>query len=162
MASDNCIPIKVALQLMDPSSLGLADQYDQFQNVHQQLQNAHKVIVNEHHQGFNSSIGTFHKIQAAISSSQQRVRTLRAGLVQAKGALASGRPELKALVASSQSYDQMLQVVSTIEQLQVVPDQLEAQIREKRFLGAVENLLEALKKSAAKAKSKVKTPTVDI
>ena len=44
MASDDCIPIKVALQLMDNSSLGLADQYDQFQEVHQQLQNALKVI----------------------------------------------------------------------------------------------------------------------
>lgn len=145
MASDNCIPVKVALQLMDPSSLGLADQYDQFREAHTQLQNALKVIVNEHHQGFNSSIGTFHKIQAAIHASQVRVRNLRAGLVQAKGSLASGRPELKAFAQSSQSYDQMLQVLGTIEQLQSVPEKLEAQISEKRFLGAVDTLQEALR-----------------
>ncbi|KJY00072.1 exocyst complex component sec8 like protein [Zymoseptoria brevis] len=145
MSSDNCIPVKVALQLMDPSSLGLADQYEQFQDVHQQLQNALKVIVNEHHQGFNSSIGTFHKIQAAIVASQHRVRTLRGGLVLAKSSLASPRPELKAFAQSSQSYDQMLQVLGTIEQLQAVPEQLEAQISEKRFLGAVDTLQEALK-----------------
>lgn len=144
MASDSCIPIKVALQLMDPSSLGLADQYDQFQDVHQQLQNALKVIVNEHHQGFNSSIGTFHKIQAAIHSSQHRVRTLRAGLVQAKGSLATPRPELRAFATSSQNYDQMLQILGQIEQLQAVPERLEAQISEKRFLGAVATLQEAL------------------
>lgn len=148
MASDSCIPVKVALQLMDPSSLGLADQHDQFIQIHQQLENALKVIVNEHHQGFNSSIGTFHKIQAAISNSQQRVRTLRAGLVQAKGALGGhgggGRPELRAFAASSQSYDQMLQTLGEIEQLQTVPEQLEAQISEKRFLGAVATLREAL------------------
>ncbi|GAB7362187.1 hypothetical protein MBLNU230_g2213t1 [Neophaeotheca triangularis] len=145
MASDSCIPIKVALQLMDESSLGLADQYDQFQEVHQQLQNALKVIVNEHHQGFNSSIGTFHKIQAAIHSSQQRVRTLRAGLVQAKGNLATTKPELQALAQDSQGHDQMLQVLGSIEELQLVPERLEAQISEKRFLGAVDTLLEALK-----------------
>lgn len=145
MSSDDCIPVKVALQLMDASSLGLADQYGQFQEVHKQLQNALKVIVNEHHQGFNSSIGTFHKIQAAIHASQLRVRTLRAGLVQAKSSLASARPELKSFAQSSQSYDQMLQVLGTIEQLQAIPEQLENQISEKRFLGAVDTLQDALK-----------------
>lgn len=145
MASDSCIPIKVALQLMDDSSLGLADQYEQFQDVHHQLQNALKLIVNEHHQGFNSSIGTFHKIQAAIHNSQQRVRSLRAGLVQAKGSLGTaGRPELRGLAKGSQGYDSMLQTLSQIEQLQVVPERLEAQISEKRFLGAVATLQEAL------------------
>ncbi|TKA74486.1 hypothetical protein B0A55_06448 [Friedmanniomyces simplex] len=144
MASDNCIPIKVALQLMDPSSLGLADQYDQFQEVHQHLQNALKVIVNEHHQGFNSSIGTFHKIQAAIHASQHRVRTLRAGLLQSKASLSTARPELRAYATSSQGYDRMLQVIADIEQLQSIPDMLDAQISEKRFLGAVDTLQEGL------------------
>ncbi|KAI7384141.1 hypothetical protein KC328_g10956, partial [Hortaea werneckii] len=114
MASSECIPIKTALQLMDDSSLGLADQYDQFTDVHQQLQNALKTIVNEHHQGFNSSIGTFHKIQNAIANSQHR------------------------------SYDSMLQVLGEIEQLQAVPERLEAQISEKRFLDAVGTLQDAL------------------
>ena len=145
MASTTCIPIKVALQLMDPSSLGLADHADQFSHAHRQLQNALKVIVNEHHQGFNSSIGTFHKIQAAIHTSQHRVRTLRAGLLDAKKSLGTSRPELKALATNSQTYEQMLHTLSTIEGLQLVPDRLEAQIREKRYLGAVENLLDALR-----------------
>ncbi|KAK0304508.1 exocyst subunit [Friedmanniomyces endolithicus] len=144
MASEDCIPIKVALQLMDPSSLGLADQYDQFQEVHQHLQSALKLIVNEHHQGFNSSIGTFHKIQAAIHASQYRVRTLRAGLVQAKASLSTARPDLRAYATSSQGYDRMLQVIADIEQLQSIPDMLDAQISEKRFLGAVDTLQEGL------------------
>ena len=144
MSSSDCIPIKVALQLMDPSSLGLQDQTAQFAEAHVQLQNALKVIVNEHHQGFNSSIGTFHKIQTSIRESQHRVRQLRTGLVSAQKNLSTSRPELKALAQSSQNYDTMLQTISTIEALQLVPDQLEAQIREKRYLGAVDNLLEAL------------------
>ena len=145
MSSDNCVPVKVALQLMDQSSLGLADQYNQFRDTHQQLQNALKSIVNEHHQGFNSSIGTFHQIQASILASQTRVRTLKLSLVQAKGSLRTTRPELKAFATSSQSYDQMLQTLAYIEQLQSMPVKLEAQISEKRFLGAVETLQDALK-----------------
>ena len=67
MTKDQCVPIEVALKLMDSSSLGLANQAGQFQQTHDQLQNALKGIVNEHHQGFNSSIGTYHKIQSNIS-----------------------------------------------------------------------------------------------
>jgi exocyst complex component 4 len=145
MANESCVPVKVALQLMDQSSLGLAGQYDSFQDTHQQLQSALKAIVNQHHQGFNSSIGTFHQIQASILSSQQRVRTLKQSLVQAKGNLRTTRPELKAFAQSSQSYDQMLQTLAYIEQLQLMPEKLEAQISEKRFLGAVETLQDALK-----------------
>lgn len=145
MGSKSCVPVKVALQLNDSSSLGLMEQYDQFQETHRQLENALKLIVNEHHQGFNSSIGTFHTIQAAIHASQHRVRTLRAGLVAAKGSLASTRPELKAFAQGSQGYDQMLHVLGTIEQLQAVPEKLEAEISEKRFLAAVDTLQDALK-----------------
>jgi exocyst complex component 4 len=46
MTKDQCVPIEVALKLMDSSSLGLASQADQFQQTHQQLQNALKGIVN--------------------------------------------------------------------------------------------------------------------
>ncbi|KAF2219692.1 Sec8 exocyst complex component [Elsinoe ampelina] len=145
MSSDTCVPVKVALQLMDQSSLGLADQYDSFRQVHQQLQSALKAIVNEHHQGFNSSIGTFHQIQASLQLSQSRVRELKASLVEAKGNLSVNRPELKAFASSSQSYDQMLQMLNYIEEVQGMPEKIESQISEKRFLGAVETLQDALK-----------------
>ncbi|KAL1302546.1 hypothetical protein AAFC00_002928 [Neodothiora populina] len=145
MSSDDCVPVKVALQLMDQSSLGLADQHQQFRATHQRLQNALKSIVNEHHQGFNSSIGTFHQIQASILTSQTRVRTLKQSLLGAKTNLRTSRPELKAFATSSQSYDHMLQTLAYIEQLQIMPEKLEAQISEKRFLAAVDTLQEALK-----------------
>ena len=145
MSSDSCTPVRVALQLMDQSSLGLADQSDSFQRTHQQLQTALKAIVNEHHQGFNSSIGTFHQIQASLHLSQQRVRDLKASLVQAKGNLSVTRPELKAFASTSQNYDQMLQVLGHIEELRSMPEKIEAQITEKRFLSAVDTLQEALR-----------------
>lgn len=145
MASEQCVPVQIALQLMDSSSLGLAHRLGEFQDTNQQLQNSLKAIVNEHHQGFNSSIGTFHNIQAAISASQTRLRTLKDSLVSAKSSLSTTKPELKGLASSSQNYDDMLQVLASIEQLQSIPEQLEARITEKRFLGAVELLQDALR-----------------
>lgn len=145
MAQEDCVPVQVALQLMDNSSLGRAHQYGQFQETHEQLQRALKAIVNEHHQGFNSSIGTFHKIQSSIQTSQARLRALKETLGQAKVGLSWTRPELKGLASTSQSYDEMLQVLSQIEQLRLVMDKLEARISEKRFISAVEVLQDALR-----------------
>ena len=144
MTSEKCVPVEVALKLMDSSSLGLAGQYPTFRQTHQDMQRALKAIVNEHHQGFNSSIGTFHKIQASLQSSQSRVRSLKESLTQAKVHLSTTKPELKEFATSSQSYDEMIQVLNTIEQLQLVPDKLEARISEKRFLTAVDILQDAL------------------
>jgi exocyst complex component 4 len=114
MTEEKCVPVQVALQLMDNSSLGLAARYPQFRDIHQQLQNALRVIVNEHHQGFNSSIGTFHSIQTAISTSQQKLRGLKESLVLAKSSLSTTKPELKGLATSSQNFDDMLQVLSSM------------------------------------------------
>jgi exocyst complex component 4 len=46
MTQDQCVPIEVALKLMDSSSLGLASQYGQFKTTHKELQQALKSIVN--------------------------------------------------------------------------------------------------------------------
>ncbi|KAF2114982.1 Sec8 exocyst complex component-specific domain-containing protein [Lophiotrema nucula] len=145
MTSDNCVPIQTALKLSDTSSLGLASQYDQFRQTHEDLQRALKKIVNEHHQGFNSSIGTFHMIQHSITSSQSRVRKLKDSLSNAKLSLSTTKPELKEFATTSQKYDEMIQMLNIIEQLRDVPDKLEARISEKRFLTAVDILQDALR-----------------
>jgi exocyst complex component 4 len=73
------------------------------------------------------------------------VRTLKESLTQAKSHLSTTKPELKDFATSSQNYDEMIQMLNTIEQLQLVPDKLEARISEKRFLTAVDILQDALR-----------------
>src|SRR2546423_10892880 len=145
MEGDECVPVQVALKLMDPSTLGLADREPQFQQTHMDLQTALRSIVNEHHQDFNSSIGTYHKIQSSIQNSQSRVRYLKNALEDARGGLLPPKPELKGLATLSQSLDDNLQLFAQIESIQAVPERLEARISEKRFLAAVDVLQEALR-----------------
>ncbi|KAI0865091.1 Sec8 exocyst complex component-specific domain-containing protein [Xylaria cubensis] len=146
MIQNDCIPVSLALQLLDNSSVGRAHEYDSFRKTHQYLQDSLKGIVHEHHQGFNSSIGTFHKIQGSIQASQKRVRALKESLAASKTSLCTSDPELKKLYRSSQMYDDVLQTLGELEDLRTVPDQLEARISEKRFLTAVEVLQNALRK----------------
>src|SRR5213078_486551 len=78
-------------------------------------------------------------------SSQSRIRLLKSSLAEAKSGLLTTKPELKGLATASQSYDDVLQLFSQIENIQALPETLEAQISEKRFLAAVEILQEALR-----------------
>ena len=46
MIKDDCVPVHVALQLMDYSSLGRGNDYQDFQRTNRHLQKALKAIVN--------------------------------------------------------------------------------------------------------------------
>lgn len=49
MGGDDCVPVKVGLQLMDDSSLGLAPREQEFQQTYNDLQRSLKGIVNGMH-----------------------------------------------------------------------------------------------------------------
>ncbi|KIW47373.1 uncharacterized protein PV06_00073 [Exophiala oligosperma] len=145
MEGDECVPVKIALKLMDPSSLGLKDKEDDFSSTHVDLQKCLKSVVNEHYADFNSAVGTYHKIQSAIRESQSRVRHLKGGLMSVKGGMLTTRPELRGLAEQSGDLDHMLVILSNIESLKTVPGKLEEKISEKKFLGAVDLLMDSLK-----------------
>ena len=46
MTRDDCVPVYIALQLMDDSSLGRGNDYQDFQRTGKSLQKALKAIVN--------------------------------------------------------------------------------------------------------------------
>jgi hypothetical protein len=46
MATEDCTPVQVALQLMDNSTLGKADREPEFLNTQKQIQRTLKSIVN--------------------------------------------------------------------------------------------------------------------
>ncbi|KAI1925462.1 exocyst subunit [Ophidiomyces ophidiicola] len=161
MSSNDCIPVQVGLQLMDSSTLGQAQREPDFLQIHKDMKTTLKAIVNgvlcpefiygphfdveiEHHQGFSSAIGTYHRIQSSIQDSQDGIQSLKSTLVEAKSGLLTTNPELQGLATSSQSYNNLLQLLARIEHIQSLPETLEAHISEKRFLSAVEILKEAL------------------
>ncbi|CAD6501686.1 BgTH12-01936 [Blumeria graminis f. sp. triticale] len=153
MCQTECVPVHIALQLLDTSSVGRAHEYPKFEQTHNYLQESLKAIVHEHHQGFNSSIGTFHKIQTSLQATQKRVQHLKDSMNHAKVSIASTDPELKNLALASQNYNDLIHILSEIEELRQVSDQLEARISDKRFIAAVDMLQMALRR--------IRTPALD-
>lgn len=114
MTEKECIPAYTSLQLLDTSSLGLANRYEEFHDASQQLQGALRAIVNEHYQGFNSSIGIYHQINASIQSSHNRIRDLRQALVDSKTSLTSTKSEFSSMIETSREFDGHLDVLNTV------------------------------------------------
>ncbi|KAF3166266.1 hypothetical protein TWF788_000520 [Orbilia oligospora] len=147
MTKEECIPVQIALQLNDPSSLGKANRLRDFRVIKKNLEGALQAVVNEYHQGFNSSIGTYHSIMRHIGTSAAKVQDLKQRVSSAKKDLTSEKPEVKNLAVESQIYESMLQTLSQIEHLRDVPEKLDLRMGEKRFLTAVDILMEGLKNS---------------
>ncbi len=145
MEGDDCVPVKVALRLEDPSSLGLADKEGDFSNTHVDLQKSLKAVVNEHYADFNSAVGTYHKIQNAINESQSRVRQLKLGLMNVKDGMLSCTAGGEVTGRQSGELDDMLCTLNKIESFKTIPSKLEEKISEKKFLGAVDLLMDSLK-----------------
>jgi exocyst complex component 4 len=60
MASDDCIPVQVGLQLMDSSTLGRADREPEFLETNRQIQRALKSVVNGESDSDMLSIGSLY------------------------------------------------------------------------------------------------------
>ena len=73
MTKDKCVPIEVALKLMDSSSLGLANQAGQFRQTHDELQQALKGIV-------NGRLSTTYLLNSHLMESQNIIRASTAPL----------------------------------------------------------------------------------
>ncbi|KAH0538600.1 hypothetical protein FGG08_004801 [Glutinoglossum americanum] len=122
MADDSCVPVQVALQLMDPSSLGRA---------HQALPRIQQFIA---HVPRNSNQ---HTVLTDSSATTQRIASTSKVefIVHEAGARGSSNV-VSGLWRNVASF--------VTDQLQLVPEKLEARISEKRFLTAVEVLQDAL------------------
>ncbi|KAL9000034.1 MAG: hypothetical protein Q9169_001279 [Polycauliona sp. 2 TL-2023] len=145
MSNDECVPVHVALQLMDHSSLGRGSDYQDFQRTSRHLQKALRSIVN----GLSSRVRLRNRwtdqSQNIIKVSTIRVRSLRESVHNAKSSLMEARPELQGLGASSLQYENMLHILGQIEKLQAIPELLDAHIADKHFLAAVDLLQDALR-----------------
>ncbi|KAL8943200.1 MAG: hypothetical protein Q9211_001069 [Gyalolechia sp. 1 TL-2023] len=142
MAREECVPVYLALQLMDHSSLGRGRDYQDFQRTSRHLQKALRSIVNGLYTTYTTG-GC--QLNGNRAPSGNRVRSLRESVCSAKSSLMEEKPELHDLGTSSQRYESMLHVFGQLEKLQTVPEILDARIADKKFLAAVDILQDALR-----------------
>ncbi|TPX72632.1 hypothetical protein SpCBS45565_g00189 [Spizellomyces sp. 'palustris'] len=134
-------PVPHALSLLDESSLGR--DYNAFCEAYDKLERAMDLIVNEYHQAFNTAIQTFSSVVENITDSQRRVRDTRKNLQNSKEWLQCKRFDLLHLWLKSIQYKEINRILDTIEELQNMPDRLDALVQGKYYLTAVRLLVSA-------------------
>lgn len=147
LLEENSNNLEVALSLMDTSSIGKARYINNFNSLRKKLQSNLKEYVDINYQGFNSSIGLYRTVASTISNSQDNINNAKELLIRARADLATRRPVLKEMRATSLKYEKMINVLSTIEELKEVPDTLETQIGRKQFLSAYNTMSGAARKA---------------
>ncbi|KND01717.1 uncharacterized protein SPPG_03510 [Spizellomyces punctatus DAOM BR117] len=141
MTSSDFNPVPHALSLLDESSLGR--DYNAFCEAYDKLERAMDLIVNEYHQAFNTAIQTFSSVVENITDSQRRVRDTRKNLQNSKEWLQCKRFDLLHLWLKSIQYKEINRILDTIEELQNMPDRLDALVQGKYYLTAVRLLVSA-------------------
>lgn len=142
---DNCVPIRVALELLDNSSLGRAGEYDDFVDTMGRIEETLRGIVNDHYEEFTNALGTYDNASASLKRSVDHADSIVRGLEDAQAMLA-GTPEskLSAMQDTSREHMQALLLLRRIDALRTIPDQVELLLGEKKFHVATELLHSAL------------------
>ncbi|KAK9389096.1 Sec8 exocyst complex component-specific domain-containing protein [Lipomyces mesembrius] len=146
LLSDDCNPVAAALELMDTSSVGRANEYDDFKDLSIRLEKIMEVISKDHYDNINNSITTaFNDIMTEIEEAEARVRQLRETLTKAKQNLTTKQTQMRGLAERATRYQEMIAILERIERLQGIADKLESNITDKQYKAAYELLQDGLR-----------------
>ncbi|KAK9495640.1 Sec8 exocyst complex component-specific domain-containing protein [Lipomyces doorenjongii] len=145
LLSDDCNPVATALELMDASSVGRANEYDDFKDLSVRLEKIMEVISKDHYDDINNSITAFEDIMTEIEVAEARVRQLRETLTKAKQNLTTKQTQMRGLAERATRYQEMISILERIERLQGTAEKLESNITDKQYKAAYELLQEGLR-----------------
>ncbi|CUS23871.1 LAQU0S12e01904g1_1 [Lachancea quebecensis] len=137
----NANPLELALAFLDDTSVGLGHRYNEFKHLNSRLANDLQHAVNEHYQAFNTNIASYEQTVEFINESQEHILAIKEDMAASTNALAGTRAQLGELNESSQQSNRILEVLSAIERLLALPDEIEENVRNKFYSGAKEALM---------------------
>ena len=101
-------------------------------------------LVQENYADLTSIIQAFSKMSTRISSSQERIRSIKDNLQSCKNLLHCKRDELRKLWIDGIEHKTIVGMLDKIEQVKNVPDKLQACITKKQYLLAAEMLVNSI------------------
>lgn len=136
-------PVALSLALLPGGSLiAYKDAFSQLATlIEQSLQGT----LDDHYDSFAKAITVNHGMIAALGESQDGIAAMRTQLLVARDALGTRRADLIQMWQRMQHVKEAMRVLSLLEQLRSVPDELETLLSEKQFLQATRLLMRSLR-----------------
>ncbi|KAK9478488.1 Sec8 exocyst complex component-specific domain-containing protein [Lipomyces japonicus] len=130
MNQHDCNHVSVALELMDTSSVGRADEFDLFFELAGKVDLIVRGMAAENQDRLGSSSsdddGGFRDVAAHVGQAESRVRQVRDRLAAAKRELTTRQARLRAVAEQADKYAIMLKLLDAVEVLQIRPDKLQS------------------------------------
>lgn len=130
---DDANPLDIALPLLDNTSVGLAHRHGEFLELKDRISKGLKSVVNEHFEAFNESIGSYRSVVTNVSNSQSVVVDLKETVDEATRGLKENDETLDTLNENLKSYNDMIILLTAIDNLKNSPSELESAINEKNY-----------------------------
>ena len=126
-------PLEIALAFLDTTSVGLGYRYNEFNQLGNTLGNHLKEVVNEHCQAFNSNVASYSKTVSSLTDAQERTTQLKKDFKVVSDLITMEKGSLKELDQKYLQYTNLLSLLSQIEELMKIPEQIEDNIRRREY-----------------------------
>lgn len=135
------------MPLLDNTSVGLAHRHGEFLDLKDRISNGLRLAVNEHFQAFNDSVGSYRSVVQNIANSQQILSKVKDTINTSSKDLTENKDNMNTLNENLKTYNDMVEVLTIIEYLKKIPNDLEDAISDKNYSKA-QSLLQSVSSKA--------------
>lgn len=121
------------MPLLDNTSVGLAHRHGEFLDLKDRISNSLRLAVNEHFQAFNDSVGSYRSVVQNIANSQQILSKVKDTINTSTKDLSESKDNMNTLNENLKTYNDMVEILTIIEYLKKVPNDLEDAISDKNY-----------------------------
>lgn len=127
--TENSNPLELALSFLDDTSVGLGHRYIDFKQLKTRIGFDLQEAVNEHYQVLNSNVASYSIAVDSITSAQDNIHQLKERAVQSSSNITMRKGSLKELNDDAMKQNEMIGILSAIEELIKLPEKVEELIR---------------------------------
>lgn len=129
----NANPIEMAVALLDDTSVGMADRYEDFENLRLQTSQALKNVVHDQCELFNQSISSYHLLLPLLGKSKQDSTEIKEILTTTTRDIHSKSDTLNELNSSVSKMNETITMLDAIQEVNLIPEKIDKLIADKKL-----------------------------
>ncbi|WFD43953.1 Xaa-Pro aminopeptidase [Malassezia psittaci] len=153
MLDDHFSALALALALLPQGSL--RGRLQDFGSLNSLIEQTLQGTLDDHYESFAMAITSNHGMLQHLGSAQELLTSTRSKLHHARDALGAKRADLVQMWQRVETLQEALRVLTLVEELRSVPDQLETLMSEKRFLQATQLLMRSMRMMQSEELAKI-------
>lgn len=131
--SDDSNPLELALAFLDDTSVGLGHKYKHFKQLKTKIGYDLQEAVNEHFQALNSNVASYSIAVDSTTDAQDSILLVKSQVNDSGQKITMKKDSLRDLNDSAMKRNQVIEVLSSLENLLQVPDKIEENIRKGEY-----------------------------